>query len=388
MTVEFRIAHVSPYASPIGGGISETIRSIAVNWPQQDNLEIFTANDSLLSADRPRWAGVRINAFENSFVGGIRYCPAAGQAIKAWEPNLIHSHGLWTHFSVNALGASKHASVPRIVSPHGMLEDWAFNHHKARKLPLWLAWEKRALNSATAIHVTSQSEAAAVRRRGIRAPIFVVPLGIDVSDMSDTRDTTASERARAGHDRTALFLSRLHPKKGLLDLIEAWSIVRPEGWKLVVAGPSELGEAERASESIQALGLARQVSLIGPVASADKGAAFANAELFLLPSYSENFGLVVLEALHCGIPTLTTDQTPWTDLAQTGCGWVVSPGTSGIVPALRQATALSRQELVAMAPACRQYAQPYTWPQTVSKLREVYGWALGASPVPAHLQYG
>lgn len=385
MTVKFRIAHVSPYASPVGGGISETIRSISINWPEQDNLEIFTANDSLLSADRPRWAGISINAFENHFAGGIRYCPAAGKALKAWAPTLIHTHGLWTHFSVNALAASKHASVPRIVSPHGMLEDWAFNHHKARKWPLWLAWEKGALNSATAIHVTSNTEAAAVRRRGIRAPIFVVPLGIDMSDMSDT---TTGEGKGDGNDRTALFLSRLHPKKGLLDLIEAWSIVRPEGWKLVVAGPSEMGEAERASERIQALGLGEQVSLIGPVASADKGAAFANAELFLLPSYSENFGLVVLEALHCGIPTLTTDQTPWTDLAQTGCGWVVSPGMSGIVPALRQATALSRQELAAMAPACRQYAQPYTWSQTVSKLREVYGWALGENPLPAHLQYG
>lgn len=382
MTAEFRIAHVSPYASPIGGGIAETIRSISINWPEQDNLEIFTANDSLLLADRSRWAGIKINAFENRFAGGIRYCPAAGQAVKAWQPTLIHTHGLWTHFSVNALTAAKHASVPRIVSPHGMLEDWAFNHHKARKLPLWWAWEKKALNTATAIHVTSNTEAAAVRRRGIRAPIFVVPLGIDMSDTSDT-----TEGQPVSSDRTALFLSRLHPKKGLLDLIEAWSIVRPEGWKLVVAGPSEMGEAERAAERIEALGLGQQISLIGPVVSANKGAAFASADLFILPSYSENFGLVVLEALHCGTPTLTTDQTPWTDLAEAGCGWVVSPGTAGLVPALRHATSLSRQELAAMAPACRQYAQPYTWPQTVSKLREVYGWAVGTNPMPAHLQY-
>ncbi len=384
MTVDFRIAHVSPYASPAGGGISETIRSISVNWPNLDRVEVFTADDSLLDADRPRWGHVNINAFENRYLGGIRYSKASGPALKAWKPELIHTHGLWTHYSVCAQAASNHLGVPRIVSPHGMLEDWAFKHHRARKLPLWLLWEKRALDSATAIHVTSDTEAAAVRRRGIQTPMFIVPLGIDVNELNGP---CIDAGRRSDECRTALFLSRLHPKKGLLDLIEAWSVVAPTNWKLIVAGPSELGEAERAGERIKALGLAQQISLIGPVDSADKGSVFANADLFLLPSYSENFGLVVLEALYCGVPTLTTDQTPWTDLAQTGCGWVIRPGVSSLVPALRHATGLTRLQLAAMGSSCRQYAQSFTWPQTVSKLREVYGWALGHHPAPAHLQY-
>jgi glycosyltransferase involved in cell wall biosynthesis len=131
-------------------------------------------------------------------------------------------------------------------------------------------------------------------------------------------------------------------------LVEAWACVRPEGWLLRIAGPDEAGHQKQVERAVSAAGLGQVVSFTGPLAYGMKKSAFFDAELFVLPTHSESFGIVVAEALAHGLPVLTTTGAPWSILRDSGCGWWVDATVDGIAEGLRQATALDPKTLRAM----------------------------------------
>ena len=151
-----------------------------------------------------------------------------------------------------------------------------------------------------------------------------------------------------GGPRIALFLGRIYPIKGLPMLIEAWAHARPAGWILQIAGPDEAGHQNQLEKAVSAAGLGHVVSFAGPLEYGMKKSAFFDADLFVLPSHSESFGIVVAEALAHGLPVLTTTGAPWSILPESGCGWWVDPTVDGITEGLRQATALDTETLRSM----------------------------------------
>ena len=128
-------------------------------------------------------------------------------------------------------------------------------------------------------------------------------------------------------------------------LIDAWARVRPDGWRLRIAGPDEAGHQRQVERAVSAAGLGEVVSFTGPVEPEMKKAAFLDADLFVLPTYSESFGMVVAEALAHGLPVLTTTAAPWSILRERGCGWSVDATVDGIAEGLRQATGLETEAL-------------------------------------------
>jgi glycosyltransferase involved in cell wall biosynthesis len=145
-------------------------------------------------------------------------------------------------------------------------------------------------------------------------------------------------------------------------LIEAWARVRPEGWVLKVVGPDEGGHRIQLERTVSAAGLDEFISFAGAVIGEKKQAAFFSADLFVLPSYSENFGLVVVEALAHGLPVLTTTGAPWSRLAERGCGWWVEPTVDGIAEGLRTATSCHREALKDMGARGREWvAREFGW---------------------------
>src|SRR5207248_3046583 len=135
--------------------------------------------------------------------------------------------------------------------------------------------------------------------------------------------------------RTALFLGRIHPIKGLSLIIDAWAKLRPRKWQLQIAGPDEVGYRAELEKIVSAVSLSGAVHFSGPVHGEAKDRAFANADLFILPSFSESFGMVIGEALAHGVPVLTTTKTPWSKIAAEGCGWSVAPTSAGVLEGLR-----------------------------------------------------
>lgn len=247
-------------------------------------------------------------------------------------PDLIHDNGIWMPHNHQIARTARRHGIPRIVSLRGMLEPWALRQRRIKKKLAWALYQKADLRCAALLHATADTEAQHARALGLNGPFCVIANGVDLP--------APVERPSDKSGRTALFVSRVHPKKGLPMLLRAWAKLRPEGWQLEIAGPDEGGHAGEVGALIAGLGLADTVRLLGPVHGDEKAALFARADLFVLPSYSENFGIAIAEALAYGLPVLTTRGTPWEMLETQDCGWWVEPTEEAVLQGLRAATAL------------------------------------------------
>lgn len=291
------------------------------------------------------------------------------------KPDLIHLHGLWSPFLAVAALVARTNKVPLLISPHGCLDPWALNHKRKKKQLALMLYQWWVLRAAAMYMVTSEPECGSVRRLGLNQPVAIVPNGVDVPVHLEAR--------RRADVRTLLFLSRLHPGKGLLDLVEAWATVRQPGWRIVIAGGDEGGHRAEVESLIYQKGLASDFSWVGFVNGDAKQACFAQADVFVLPTYSENFGIAIAEALAHGLPVITTTGAPWPGLLTHRCGWWVEPGVPGITSALTQALACSPDELNAMGQRGRQWvADRYAWAKIGADAASAGAWLLDRSQPP------
>jgi glycosyltransferase involved in cell wall biosynthesis len=303
------------------------------------------------------------------------YAPGLQRLMDDLRPDIVHQHGIWQYSGIVSARLREARGVPLIVSPHGMLAPRAMAHRASRKRLAWWLYQRRVLEAADVFHVTSDREHDDVRALGLRQPVAVVPFGIDVPEACPVRTNSGP--------LTALFLSRIHPIKGILDLVHAWGQVRPAGWRLVIAGPDECGHTAEVAAAIKQLGLTESVSLRGACWDADRDRLMDASDLFVLPSHSENFGLIVAEACARGLPVITTQGTPWRSIQDNGCGWWVPVGVEGISYGLREACRLERAELEAVGRrGWQMVAGSYNWQTATDRLLSVYDWLLGRGPQP------
>ena len=222
------------------------------------------------------------------------------------------------------------------------------------------------------MQATGSGGAQDIRAFVFRRPVATSPIGVDLPA------EPAGPRGDRPPERTVLFLSRLHPRKGLADLVEAWARVPRTGWRLVVAGPDSNGQ-RALLEARCAAGRLDDVSFPGEVLGEAREALYARADLFVLPSFSENFGLVVAEALARGVPVITTRGTPWQELETRRCGWWIDPGVAPLAEALQGAMALSDGARRDMGLRGRQLvSDAYTWERCVEQMLAWYASLTGA----------
>jgi glycosyltransferase involved in cell wall biosynthesis len=288
------------------------------------------------------------------------------------QVDLIHLHGIWSPLlAVAALVASRRR-IPLVISPHGCLEPWALAYKHTKK---WLAlktYQGLVLRSAALFVATADQELASIRLLGLHQAGAVIPNGVDLES------APRGQAHRAA--KTILFLSRVNPKKGLLDLVEAWAKVRKPGWRIVIAGGDEEGYRAKVEALIQSKGLASDFEFVGFVVGAKKQACFDAADIFILPTYSENFGIAVAEALANELPVITTTGAPWQDLLVYRCGWWVAPGVQGISGALISAMECDPEELKEMGQRGRRLViDKFSWEKIGSTALEVSGWLLDPS---------
>lgn len=290
------------------------------------------------------------------------------RGVASSSPNLIHQHGLWRRISHETTQIAFEHNVPLVLSPRGMLEPWALNNRKWKKRAAWLLYQKRDIDKVTAFHATALSEAENIRQLGFKQPIGVIPNGIVLPGASKAT-------LQPNRKKVALFLSRINPKKGLLELLEAWGQISPKGWELVIAGNDDSNHLPSVRRKIRELGLSEAVTVVGSLFGGAKSQAYENADLFVLPSYSENFGIVVAEALSFGVPVLTTKGCPWQELEEYQCGWWVDATLDGISSGLQRAITTENEILCEMGQRGRRLVEEkYQWPSIADRMREFYTW--------------
>lgn len=277
------------------------------------------------------------------------------------KPDIVHTHDLWMPKLHMCHVAARAKGVPYVIAPRGTLEEWSL---KQKWLKKWIAlktYQGYDLRHAAAVHATVEEEAARCRLFCGNVPVIVSPNGVNVP-----AGTFEAKAKLEGERRKALFLSRMHPKKGVENLIRAWANVRPERWlcELVYSLNDDFERAyeQKMKDEVRRLGIENQILFAGAVRDDKKWEKYAQADLFVLPTNSENFGIVVAEALWAGVPVITTKGAPWSELVSTDSGWWVDVGVAAFADALDKATRLSSNVLAEMGERGRQLiASRYTW---------------------------
>lgn len=289
--------------------------------------------------------------------------------------DLVHVHGVWSPILAAATYMAKFRDIRFVVSPHGCLEPWALGHRKFKKRIALALYQRRILENSSMLVATAKQELDSIRRLGLLNPVAVLPNGVDLNFLHVERSSE--------FPRNLLFLSRVHPVKGLKDLVLAWKKVRQPGWKVIVAGPDELGYTAELKALIRAEGLESDFEFLGLVVGEKKERCFSEADIFVLPTYSENFGIAVAEALARGVPVITTTGAPWEDLIIHDCGWWVQPGVEGISSALTSAMSVSRGVLAEMGGrGIRLVEENYSWVKIGRSALSASEWVLVRNEVP------
>ena len=239
------------------------------------------------------------------------------------ETDILHDNGIWLPHNHRLAVLAERRGIARVVTTRGMLEPWALSHKRLKKDLAWWLYQRRDLKQARCHITTSGAEARNLRHLELGVPVATVPNGVDIPEAQPCScGSESGEGNRSVRRRTALFLGRIYPIKGLPILIEAWARVKPDGWRLRISGPDEAGHQKQVERAVSVAGLGEVVSFTGPIEPQMRTSAFLDADLFVLPTHSESFGMVVAEALAHSLPVLTTTAAPWSILGERGCGVV------------------------------------------------------------------
>jgi glycosyltransferase involved in cell wall biosynthesis len=275
------------------------------------------------------WRGVPVRLFHRRCSERYKISPPLARWLRTSVRNydLVVAHGCFSHAPEAAAAAARRAGIPYIVVPHGMLSDWALRRVSKR---VYFHLRTRAIvRHASGFLCTSLAEREEVERRGGRAPSICIHWGIEPAVFATPPSDPAAWRRALGLPpgcRVVLFLGRLHPKKGIVDQLLPALTSLPDDIVAVIAGPADAHAPEYAGtirSEVHRLGLGARVHLTGPLEGQAKIAAFDTCDVFALPSYSENFGLAVAEAMARGRPVVVSDQVQIApDIARSGAGLV------------------------------------------------------------------
>jgi len=317
--------------------------------------------------------GVTVWYFESQHLRRIYRSPALGAALRQHvsEFQLVHTHAIYLWPLWTAAREARRAGVPYVVSPRGMLEKALIEQKSAwMKASLIGFIEKRTLEGAASVHVTSRREEQEARRFGFNLPdVRTIPNGVD-SDAAAAGVMSPMIAQIIDDGPFMLFLGRLNWKKGLDRLIAA--LATTADVRLVIAGNDEDGYRSTLERLAATAGVSRRLVFAGAVHGADKHALMAAARALVLPSYSENFGNVVLEAMAAGRPVIVTPEVGVSDLVrETGAGLVVDGSSATLGPALQTLTA---DAMVgdAMGARGRAAAQRYSWDSVAAQMEALY----------------
>lgn len=265
------------------------------------------------------------------------------------KPDLVHINGIWDPQNWLFQKVAQNEGIKVIVSPHGMLESYILKRNPFKKLFAMLLYQQRALQTADYLHATAVSEMEQIRKLGFEVPGVVIPNGVHISEEEDGQEVVFNV-----NHFNILFLSRIHPKKGLELLIEAVSRLKGKKIQVIIAGEGEEDYIFSLEKLIKRKKVENEVQLIGGVYGNEKWELYKKADLFVLPTYSENFGLVITEALAAGVPVITTQGTPWMELETNNCGWWIELNEDNLTHTLEKAISMDPYALREMGQRGRQ----------------------------------
>lgn len=371
-----KVAHCIASMDRDAGGTTTAVYDILKAESCRLQLELYTLKtDDPISLDDVK--GLSFYAEQGTL---LDYSLSLEEKMLVSNADLFHSHGLWNLPMHQMIKVAYKLGRPYIVSIHGMLEPWSLQQSKLKKKIAMVLYQHDDLKHANCLHATALSEAEAIRRLGYKNPIAVIPNGINLSDYPVKESILIKEK------RKILFLSRIHPKKGIELLIDAWEGVDDyikAGWEIEIVGNGESDYVAALQKIIRDKDLQKQIKIVGPKFGLDKIAVYHSADLFVLPTYSENFGIVIAEALACGIPVITTKGTPWQELEEYNAGKWIDVGVDFLRNALEETLIQDNGTLIEMGRNGRKLiVEKYSIESVAVSFVKLYEWILNRKDKP------
>ena len=413
-----KTASVMSSLSRNSGGLFESVRRLHQCLAEIPGVSVVVLGlrDEFTVADRPAWHPILVMDFAMRWPQQLGYAPGLKQAMLGLDEEIIHTHGIWRYPSMVTNFWHRKTGRPYLVSPHGMLDAWAIQNSAWKKKPAWWLYEHEHLANAACLRALCAAEAQAMRAIGLKNPICIIPNGVDLPVINNQQSAIGSCEAvfgpMASGKKVLLYLGRIHPKKGLVNLLKAWSqIQNPEEWVLAIAGWNQNGhETElkslatelalpwtdlRAAPSASPLHRGREagqgevsnrpsVLFLGPQFNGAKSACYQHCDAFILPSVSEGLPMVILEAWAYGKPVLMTPECNLPEGFAANAAIRIEPGMESIAQGLSSLLRTPHSALHTLGENGRQLVSAkFTWPKIAGDMKSVYDWVLGGGAKPA-----
>lgn len=413
-----KAAHLTgPVSRKAGGLFDAVLRLVQSQYQQGLQVRVFGLWDEFTEADIKRWSPVPVSAFKPSWPKIIGHSPQFFEELQAFAPDISHTHGLWLYSSIATKNYSLGKRKPYLVSPHGMLDPWALKNSHWKKMIAYRLFEQEHLCSARCLRALCASEAQAIRQLQLRNDIAVIPNGVDLPTGSVPSPPPWKNVLEPGR-KVLLFLSRIHPKKGLVNLLKAWARkLRTDGgnqqweeWVLVIAGWDQVGHERELKQLATELGLAWtdirerrnenpstgyisdhgeitkslcSVLFVGPQFEAGKAACYHYCDAFVLPSFSEGLPMVVLEAWAYSKPVIMTPECNLPEGFQANAALEVEPTEGSLIAGLNGLRRMTETDRLAMGSRGQNLVKErFTWNQVANQMQALHLWILGGGTKP------
>jgi len=340
------------------GGTSEYMRLLGSEL--KNHIEVIVATGK--SANPIDIKGVKIKFFETGVFRWFTMLKEFRSFLLTEKPDIVHINGIWSPENWGFQKKAQELGIKVILSPHGMLEPWIIEQNNWKKRLGLMFYQRKAVETAKYLHTTAEMEALNIQYLGFKTPIEIIPNGIDLNDIKGIKKHYGTKKI--------VFLSRIHPKKGIELLLEAWRNSNTTDWLLEIAGNGDENYIANLRQSAEDL---KNVNFVGAKYGQEKWDFLKSGDVLILPTHSENFGIVVAEALATGVPVITTQGTPWEDLEIYECGWWINLSVQNLEKIIAKVIQTSADELENMGRnGIRLVSEKYEIKSVACKMNQLY----------------
>ncbi|MGD9558741.1 MAG: glycosyltransferase [Mangrovibacterium sp.] len=360
---KIKVLHFITSIDHRSGGTSTYMKLLSERISNEVDLTIVTGK----TPNPVKINGVRIISLDLSILKLMGFRQKISELLDEMKPDLIHVNGIWELPNAIIQNVGQKKKIPVVISPHGMLEPWILKRNPHKKNLALSLYQRQSISRATCLHATAASEFDNIRKLGFQTDMAIIENGIKTDQIELKKSWK-----RTG---TLLFLSRVNPKKGIETLIDAMANLREElkSYKVIIAGEGEPEYIESLKKRAADQEIGHQLVFCGGIYGKTKWELYRQADVFVLPTHSENFGIVIAEALACGTPVITTTGAPWHDLISWECGWWIEPGAGPLTEALAGFIVKTEAELETMGRNGHRLIQKkYTADQMGTKMISLY----------------
>jgi len=376
---------VTSYLTRSGGGIAAALEALSGTLlATGTDVHVVALDDGRRATDPSDWSGGPYSALPIRGPTALGYAPKMLHRLQELNASIAHTHGMWTYPSRTVSEWSSRTGRPYVLSPHGMLDPWALHNARWKKtIAAWL-YENAHLRRASCLHALCEAEAQAMRRFGLTNPMCIIPNGVALPPAEPRDNQLPWNHIIHGDANVMLFLGRLHPKKNLLSLLDAWSKAADEQWHLVIAGWDQGDHQKRLKAAIDRHRLNKRVHILGPLFGRDKDLALRHAHAFVLPSLSEGLPMAVLEAWSYGLPVLMTEACNLPQGFQVSAAARLAPDPGDMAHDLGSFLNLGRSHLKEMGRNGRRLVEThFSWSHVAREMLAVYDWLVNNGERPS-----